>query len=86
MTTPRQNIIMNIANNLYAEFERNIDSSFSHIDKLRELCDDENEEVALVKHYELISRIQLEFLEILTKQYNENLEKISQMEDDLFKN
>jgi len=77
---------MNVANNLYAEFERNIDRSFSHIDKLRELCDDENEEVALVKHYELISRIQLEFLEILTKQYNENLEKVNQMEDDLFKN
>ena len=86
MPTPKQNKIMNVANNLYAEFERNIDKSFTYDEDLQKLCDDDNEEIALIKHYELISRIQLEFIEILTKQYNENLEKISHMEDNLFRN
>jgi len=86
MPTPKQNKIMNVANNLYAEFERNIDKLFTYDEDLQKLCDDDNEEIALIKHYELISRIQLEFIEILTKQYNENLEKISHMEDNLFRN
>ena len=85
MTTPRQRVIIKVANSLYAEFERKIDSWFVHNDKLKDLCFDKDEDVALVKRYELISRIQLEFIEMLTKQYNINLEIISQMEDELYK-
>ncbi len=86
MTTPKQHVITNVANYLYDEFERTLDSSFRHIDKLNELCDDNDEEIAIIKHYQLISRIQLEFIEILNDKYNENLKKVNQMEDDLFKN
>ena len=84
--TPKQKEITKVANYLYNEFERTLDSSFRHIDKLNELCDDIDEEIAIIKHFELISKIQLEFIEILNNKYNENLTKVNQMEDDLFKN
>ncbi len=76
-----KDVVKNVVEEVCERHVYYIEKSFDTNDDILALIDDDDPNVALIKDYSLRSQIYLEFIDVLNKEYNHYLQKITELRE-----